>query len=69
VDTPVAKSRWVQVFDGLVDESALKQEEHDEPAEESSEHDEGKRIACIHICEFISVCAPSFCANVVVTLS
>lgn len=56
VDTPVAESRWVQMFDGLVDESLLKQEEHDEPAEQSSEHDEGKCIACIHICESISVC-------------
>jgi hypothetical protein len=69
VDTPVAKSRWVQVFDGLVDENALKQEEHDEPAEQSSEQDEGKRIVRIHVCEFVSVCAPSFYANVVVTLS
>jgi hypothetical protein len=66
VDTPVAKSRWVQVFNGLVDEGVLKQEDHDEPAEQSSEHDEGKRVVCIHICEFISVCAPSFYANVVV---
>lgn len=56
MDTPVAESRWVQMFDGLVDESLLKQEEHDEPAEQSSEHDEGKCVACIHICEFISVC-------------
>jgi len=56
VDTPVAESRWVQMFDGLVDESLLKQEEHDEPAEQSSEHDEGKHIACVHICESISVC-------------
>lgn len=44
------------MFDGLVDESLLKQEEHDERVEQSSEHDEGKRVACIHICELISVC-------------
>lgn len=44
------------MFDGLVDESLLKQEEHDEPAEQSSEHDEGKRVAYIHPCESISVC-------------
>jgi hypothetical protein len=56
VDTPVAESRWVTVFDGLVDESILKHEEHDEPAEQSSEHDEGKRIAYLHICESVSVC-------------
>lgn len=56
MDTPVAESRWVQMFDGLVDESLLKQEEHDELAEQSSEHDEGKCVAYIHICESISVC-------------
>lgn len=69
MDTPVAESRWVQMFDGLVDESLLKQEEHDEPAEQSNEHDEGKRIAWMHICESICMFAPSFYANVVVTVS
>jgi len=44
------------MFDGLVDESLLKQEEHDGPTEQSSERDEGKRVACIHICELIPVC-------------
>jgi hypothetical protein len=41
VDTPVAESRWAQVFDGWVDESPSKHE-HDEPLEESGEHDEGE---------------------------
>jgi hypothetical protein len=44
VDTPVAESRWAQVFDGWVDESPSKHEEHDEPAEESGENDEGKYV-------------------------
>ncbi|XP_069678122.1 dentin sialophosphoprotein isoform X2 [Periplaneta americana] len=40
VDTPVAESRWAQVFDGWVDESPAKHDEHDEPVEESGEEHE-----------------------------
>lgn len=32
------------MFDGWVDESLSKHEEHDEPVDESGEHDEGKHV-------------------------
>jgi hypothetical protein len=56
VDTPVAESRWAQVFDGLVDDSVLKHEEHDQLTEQSGEHDEGKCVAGIHVREFFTMC-------------
>ncbi|KDR14347.1 Aspartyl/asparaginyl beta-hydroxylase [Zootermopsis nevadensis] len=40
VDTPVAESRWAQVFDGWVDESPLKHDEHDKQLEQSGEHND-----------------------------
>jgi hypothetical protein len=49
VDTPVVESRWAQVFDGWVDESLPKHDKHDEPVEESGEHEEGQYVMHVHI--------------------
>lgn len=43
----MAESRWAQVFDGWVDESPLKHDEHDEQLVESGEHD-GQYVMYIH---------------------
>jgi hypothetical protein len=46
----VAESRWAQVFDGWVDESPPKHDEHDELLGESGEHSDGQYVMYMHSC-------------------